>query len=691
MGERPDTTAALLEWLQPRENVLAQLVAHDVVTRELRGKQNTMARTTLQSVTDAVFRRVTFVCLKKAMYVYYHIEKEEHVSTHTSLPNLFNAATQIMTSTAADAPVLHHLGLPETYVADTGLRPDVHWVDVVLASTCCMSRAEKDACRDDVMGFYVKIVFQAQGHMGLNLINIFRTTWTAAALLHPGPEEAKEAANVLLWAPSVGLLRLRHDQCTPFERALLSSEILMQELQDFANAEPALRLWRGQGKFKNLFYFLANRFLGAPDHVLDAESVHAQWKWLEINRRGLKFKLLNALLKIRFYRFTNFGLPPHEEIEHQIEEIKKAHGARYRALVADGDVHPRMVCDMIYLSRFNLRAVDAALIREVDRAVAGKSEANAADVSFANYVRFLFLPHHMYKFSGVVAHGPQKYLLVTENKSVAYREDSRPHLTIGRHISVCWYEEAPDIEIDEELAPGEIFVIPAGGDTPCLPIQEMTLGEISQAAGHYPRVLDHHTERDVEIMHEKAILSNGVDHVESRRAEGPGWGRIVKTDTAGDIEWYHFERNDLADMTRVALSRALQVRDRLTDDQRKKIMNLKWEILFDAMRRRVPAMAAVAKAAGIAPLPNAAGAKAVAKVAGRGRGVAPAVGKAGAGGAPAIGPAPAAAGRHGGRGRGVAPAVGKAGAGGAPAIGPAPAAAGRHGGRGRGRGGRGPG
>ena len=379
--------------------------------------------------------------------------------------------------------------------------------------------------------------------------------------------------------------------------------------------------------------------------------MHAQWKWLEINRRGLKFKLLNALLKIRFYRFTNFGLPPHEEIEHQIEEIKKAHGARYRALVADGDVHPRMVCDMIYLSRFNLRAVDAALIREVDRAVAGKSEANAADVSFANYVRFLFLPHHMYKFSGVVAHGPQKYLLVTENKSVAYREDSRPHLTIGRHISVCWYEEAPDIEIDEELAPGEIFVIPAGGDTPCLPIQEMTLGEISQAAGHYPRVLDHHTERDVEIMHEKAILSNGVDHVESRRAEGPGWGRIVKTDTAGDIEWYHFERNDLADMTRVALSRALQVRDRLTDDQRKKIMNLKWEILFDAMRRRVPAMAAVAKAAGIAPLPNAAGAKAVAKVAGRGRGVAPAVGKAGAGGAPAIGPAPAAAGRHGGRGR----------------------------------------
>ena len=242
MGERPDTTAALLEWLQPRAAMLARLVQHDAATRDLAGRQNALARATLQDVKDTMYRRIIFVCLKKSMYVYYHIEKEEHVSTHTSLPTLFEAATQVMTSTEADERVLELLGLPVTYLADQGIRPDIHWVDLALNTTPNMSDAERASHHDDAHELHTKIVFQAQGHLGLNLINIFRTTWTAAALLNPDPESAQESANRLLWAPSVGLLRLRPDQCTQFERAMLQSDVLMRELEQFAAANPPVRL-----------------------------------------------------------------------------------------------------------------------------------------------------------------------------------------------------------------------------------------------------------------------------------------------------------------------------------------------------------------------------------------------------------------------------------------------------------------
>ena len=198
MGERPDTTAALLEWLQPRAAMLSRLVQHDAATRELGGRQNALARATLQSVKDTAFRRIISVCLKKIMYVCYHIEKEEHVSTHTSLPTLFEAATQVITSTAADEYTLKYLGLPATYVADHGLRPDIHWVELALMTAPNMSEAERATYMDEAHEFYTKIVFQAQGHLGLNLINIFRTTWTAAALLVPDADLAHEAASKLL-------------------------------------------------------------------------------------------------------------------------------------------------------------------------------------------------------------------------------------------------------------------------------------------------------------------------------------------------------------------------------------------------------------------------------------------------------------------------------------------------------------
>jgi hypothetical protein len=103
-------------------------------------------------------------------------------------------------------------------------------------------------------------------------------------------------------------------------------------------------------------------------------------------------------------------------------------------------------------------------------------------------------------------------------------------------MSVVWYEDALEVDPDEELSASEIFLLPCGGDLPTLPVQEMTIGEISLAAGYYPTVLPNQTERDIEILHEQAVLNNNVEHFESRRCHGPGWARIVKSDTRADIE-----------------------------------------------------------------------------------------------------------------------------------------------------------
>ena len=83
----------------------------------------------------------------------------------------------------------------------------------------------------------------------------------------------------------------------------------MAQLERFAEDPDPQCVWRKSGRYADLFMFLADRFLDAPDHVLDAESVHAQWKIIEVGRRSLKFKLMNALLKLRHHRFSYGRIP----------------------------------------------------------------------------------------------------------------------------------------------------------------------------------------------------------------------------------------------------------------------------------------------------------------------------------------------------------------------------------------------
>ena len=380
----------------------------------------------------------------------------------------------------------------------------------------------------------------------------------------------------------------------------------MAQAHAFADDPQPECVWRKRGTYADLFMFLADRFCGAPDHVLDGESVHAQWKHMETSRRGLKFKLLNALLKLRHHRFTYGRMPPWEELQEQIEFFSAGRAARYAALIANQTHHPRALHDQPYQERFQLRAIDVALIRQVDDASGGhdgaddKPAAQTADVAFANYVRFLFRSNNLYKFNAIaVREGRDRYVFVTENKSVA-RDAIKHGLVSGRPLNVIWYEPASEsAEIAEELDADEQLLYPCSGDSDALLMQEMTIAELSIAAGYYPHdILPHYTERDVELLHERRILHHNIEIFDSRRVRltsGATWARIVNCASGTDIEWHAFEDRPESDLTKMALARALQVRDDLTDDARDRVWALPKNVLNAALANQ-PAAIAKAKA-----------------------------------------------------------------------------------------------
>ena len=560
-------------------------------------------------------------------------------------------AKTILTSTECDDYVLRFLGTTRDEMLADGFAGDVHWVEVAVRFCPQLSKVEADELMEPIMDFYTMLALRMESHLSLNAANIIRNTWTAARILSTDPRVAQEAANELLWAPTTGLLRLRPDQCAEFETAFLTNQTLVHQLQSFADRPVAVRVWQDGGRYAALFQFLGDRFCGAPDHVLDAESVHAQWKVLETNRRSLKFKLLNAMLKLRHYRFTNGAIPPFLDLETHIEEISRGRAVRYEALIANDNVHPRMVRDMPYQERFNLRAIDVALLRNahVDGVNQEADEsANAVDVAFSNYMRFLFEPHNLYAFTGIDA-PYRKYVYITENKSVSYRDKSRPLHAIGRYLNVVWYEPVQeDIEFPEEIGADEEVLIPCAGDQVSLPTQEMSLAEMCNVAGYWPDDIGpDFCERSVELVHESRLLSHNIQRFESRRLGGAGWGRVVRSHSGVDIEHYEFENRALPQLTRMALARALQVRDGLTDDQRNRIWNLRKNQLVAALENGPVAIAAVAKAA--AKVGPKAIAKAVVKAAAKAeaKAIAKAVVKAAAKAVPK-----AARGRGGGRARG---------------------------------------
>ena len=117
---------------------------------------------------------------------------------------------------------------------------------------------------------------QAAAHLNLLSDNTYMTPWLAAKLLSKDKDLAQNSAALLV----KHLATTRPANRTSFEKHLFTQEELWKNLEDFSKANPPVLLWQWHGKYLHLLKFLAPLFLLAPDHVLDAERIHARWQWL---------------------------------------------------------------------------------------------------------------------------------------------------------------------------------------------------------------------------------------------------------------------------------------------------------------------------------------------------------------------------------------------------------------------------
>ena len=176
--------------------------------------------------------------------------------------------------------------------------------------------------------FRRRITDSAGSHLALLEENTFRTTWMAAKLLSKDPRVARAAAEDL----ARHLASMKTGNMSPFEKHVFESAELWGNLVEFSTVEPPMLLWHGQARFEALFRFLAPRFLLAPDHVLDAERIHARWQWICNMKRSIKLMNLNAVLKLTHFLENNQTFPDTEELIPHLQAEAQEHKVNLQAL-----------------------------------------------------------------------------------------------------------------------------------------------------------------------------------------------------------------------------------------------------------------------------------------------------------------------------------------------------------------------
>lgn len=293
-------------------------------------------------------------------------------------------------------------------------------------------------------------------------------------------------------------------------------------------------------------------------------GVHARWKWLTTVKRGIKFGLLNALLKLFDYLDTYQNLPA---FEHIYEVMALERYALYARLRNNRHVGDGLRVDQINFDRYNLTPAEVNLLR--DRRLAKPSEQVTAAVAWGNYVKGLFKPDVVYEFTNL---HPDRYLYVAENKSLPNREARARGEAIGRELMVIWFKKA-----DEQPDTGTVLVPTADLGRGEIELVGMTIAEISRAAGLHPDVPAAASDRDAEILQENILLDeSGVVAYSYERVideESPSDWLLLLQEPGMDIEDKHFDSTPFDLVTNMALARVVQRRDGLDNDQRDRLWN----------------------------------------------------------------------------------------------------------------------
>ena len=304
---RPETDLRFLKLLRGKEHKLFRLATKDLELRPLLAPGTKAAVESLGDLNHRIQRVILLEILERCMFLLHWSVKHPKLSLDTSWDALVVKAVGIINDIAIDPRGLERFATTEEDLEALGERKPKTWVELAVLEVLG-DGALVDVFLDKALAFHAKVSTQASAHLNLVGENTYRTQWLSAKLLQSEANLAKDAASELLKY----LVTTTPANRTPFEKHFLDTPELWRNLEAFSTAEPAVLLWRDKGKYERLFKFIAPRFLLAPDHVLDAERVHARWQWTCLLKRGIRFQGLNASL--RLMHFLEHHTMPSDEI-----------------------------------------------------------------------------------------------------------------------------------------------------------------------------------------------------------------------------------------------------------------------------------------------------------------------------------------------------------------------------------------
>ncbi len=489
---RPETDSHFAEWLVPRCGVLSTLVDVDRHQRPLTGEDGETTRLSFASQDFRVRLAIAAEVLRRGLFLHRWANAHARVAEVTSLDALVAKAVHTLTDpTTVDDEFLVVRRLSRAALAARGWAGK-SWVEVAVLH-CFGGDARR--CEDvlpESYTYHTSISSAAAAHLQLVFQNIFRTSWIAGAMLSKDAVQAQHAARQI----HQKLVGIDAASMTAFERAFVADG-RMELLASFAKRDPPVLLWRDGGRYEGLYRWLAVRFLSNPDNVLQCESIHAQWQWIETCARSIKLKQLNAVLQIRAWIQTFGELPAVADLQPYLDEITADVRRRYQLVRAGGEIAPGFCEDHLYQDRFNLARGDAMALGA--RREARPTPATAA-TAFMNYFRLVFDTNCFYNVEGL---HPSLYFFVLERKVLAGREQEwNDEDAVGRVLSVAFFEATDE---SDAFAP---VVTRCNRESPSLEVVAVTLAEIIRAMGFHVPVAAGSTARE----HEEAMMQGWLTH-----------------------------------------------------------------------------------------------------------------------------------------------------------------------------------
>ena len=136
----------------------------------------------------------------------------------------------------------------------------------------------------------------------------------------------------------------------------------MAEIEHFADRGAPVLLWRDEGRYANLFRWLAVRCLSNPDNVPQCESIHAQWQWVAAVARGIKLKQLSAVLQLRAWIQQCGVMPNDEQLGPYLTAVTADARRRYTEILAARETGPRQSTEGLYIHRCNLLPMEVEVL-----------------------------------------------------------------------------------------------------------------------------------------------------------------------------------------------------------------------------------------------------------------------------------------------------------------------------------------